>query len=127
MMNGILTNQEIVLPGHGSIDYFLFSERFEPSFEEMINGEIRADWEDEDDDQETEEIMGFTPDCEGFVEDSPIKIELTIKVNLSINGKNIDLQIGSLGEDSHASINKEQTTRSPLHGEDEFSGAVLRV
>ncbi|MGL4498579.1 MAG: hypothetical protein ACRC78_12660 [Planktothrix sp.] len=128
-MNGSLINDQVVFCGNGTLDYFLFSEKFEASLEEMVNGEIRADWEDEDDDEEKEEIMGFTPYPENSFSppNSPIKIELTIKINLSINGQTVDLQIGSLGDDTNASFNEGQETRSPLYGEDEFGGGVLRI
>lgn len=126
--NGILINDQQVFPGEGAIDYFLFSERFEPSLEEMIKGEIRADWETENDDEELEEIMGFTPDTSPYTSpSSPIKVELSIKLELSVNGKNIDFQIGSLGGDSHASINEGKKTRSFDYGQDEFGGSVLRI
>lgn len=127
--NGFLIDDQIVFCGDGGIDYFIFSEQFEPSIEEMIKGEIRADWEDDEDDEEKEEIMGFTPCSENsfFPPNSPIKIELAIKINLSINGQNIDFQFGSLGEDTNASINEGEETRSPLHGANEFGGAVLRI
>lgn len=127
-MNGFLIDNQIIL-GSGSIDYFLFSEKFEPSIEELIKGEIRADWEDEEDDKEIEEVMGFTPD-ENINNSlsSPIKIEFSIKLELSINGKQIDFQIGSLGEDSvNASINKGEKARPIDYAPNEFGGAVLRI
>ncbi len=126
--NGFLIDDQIVFCGNGAIDYFIFSEKFEPSIEEMIKGEIRADWENDEDDEEKEEIMGFTPYPENssFTPNSPIKIELTIKINLSINGQNIDLQIGSLGEDSYVG-NKGETKGSLNHAADEFGGFVLRI
>lgn len=132
--NGFLIDDQIIFHGDGALDYFFFSQKFEPSIEEMIKGEIRADWEDDEDDEEKEEIMGFTPYPENsfFPSNSPIKIELAIKINLSINGQNIDFQIGSLGEDSSLGENnyvsdEGKKTRSPLHGEDEFGGGVLRI
>lgn len=126
-MNGGLIDEQIVFSGNQDYDFFLFYSEggFQPTLEELLEGEVRADWEDESDDNEEMEIMGFEPSLSY----ETIKIELSL--NISINGQAVSIQMASDGLDSvggqNASINEGEEKRQTLHDKNEFGGAILRI
>lgn len=125
-----INDSPVIFIGNENYDYFLFNSDglFQPEIEEIVNGEFRADWEDESDEWDESEPEG---DFEGFIsEDEPepkpeieqpasilqpippvkpnliqqpaLKIELSINLNISINGESIfSNQLGCSGLDSN--------------------------
>lgn len=112
-------NDQVIIVGDKDFDFFLFSSQFEPTIEELMAGEIRADEEDDEEDDE-EELGGyFIPDPD-FEQEQPasilqpipikpnpiqqptLKFELSINLNISINGDSIfSNQLGCSGLDSN--------------------------
>ncbi len=131
--NGGLIEDKIVFPGNEIHDFFLFHPdgMFEPTFEELLTGEIRADWEDESDDNEEMEIGGTWEPLPLETQPQKLKIELSINLNVSINGEAVSIQINngldSLGGGQDACINKRETTRPIDNAQNEFGGGVLRI
>ena len=105
---GINNDSPVIFVGDKGYDFFLFNSQgqFEPTIEELYSGEIRAD--DEEDDEEKEELGGyFIPNPEPEIVKQPssilqpiplpspnfqqptLKLELSINLNISINGESI--------------------------------------
>ena len=111
--NGYGINDQIIFVGDKEYDFFLFNPEglFEPDIEELVAGEIRADWEDESDEWDESDPEG---DFEGFINDdklensleqpasilqpipdskpiqqSALKLELSINLSIFINGESI--------------------------------------
>ena len=134
-MNGGLIDEQIVFSGNQDYDFFLFYSEggFQPTLEELLEGEVRADWEDESDDNEEMEIMGFEPSPSyGLPENHhPQTIKIELSLNISINGQAVLIQMASDGLDSvggqNASINEGEEKRQTLHDKNEFGGAILRI
>lgn len=118
-------------------DFFLFSPtgQFEPTIEELFSGEVRADWEDETDDNEEMEIGGtWEPSTQPPIEhSSPQTLKIELLINISINGQSVPFQVGSNGADSLGELQKDvshsqgEEERKTLLSADKFSQSVLRI